>query len=304
MRYLLLLLLSLVATAQAQDWEKLRLTVTPGQSVGSVTLGQPVPEATLKFLGLTAEEIPATQGQDGSGVIMWGEQGSQSYQRGLLVHLGRDADPKLVESIRVRAIRASTERGVYLGAPAILIRQKYPEAQQDGSDWRIPGLIFTVEKGKVAEMQVLPLERESWRFAPLTASPGRGCGPLELGKPLSPEALELLGPPTARQNAGGTPSSGFARWAGGEGRLIEVRLHDGRRATNIGSVLLRKVNVMTDRKLRLGDSLDEVKRTYPEGRLGVSTESGIEHWKLPGMKLILRRGQLEAIELFSTTNNL
>ena len=61
---------------------------------------------------------------------------------------------------------------------------------------------------------------------------------------------------------------------------------------------------MTDRKLRLGASTEEVKRAYPEGRLGVSTESGVEHWKLPGMKLILRRGEFEAIELFSTTNNL
>ncbi|MBI3927890.1 MAG: hypothetical protein HY319_20280 [Armatimonadetes bacterium] len=302
------LLVFLLATAvPAQDWSKIRIKVTPGHGAGSLLLGKPIPEAARKTLGLTNEEVPAEDGP-GSGLVLWGKESSRRFLQGILVRLDDGKSRAHIHSIELKGVRALTDQGVYLGAPATAVAARYPEAQRDydpveqREEWYLEGLVLRMSRGRVAEMIVEPGNARPWRFTPLTVWPGKSAGPIELGKPLSKEVYRALGEPTYRRDATAGQGSGLVRWSlpGPQpARKVEAILHDGRNPQSVLAVRVKGVRAMTDRKVRLGDPVAAVRRAYPDGKLGLHEQYDTDVWKIPGLNFLLRDDRVE--ELFVYT---
>ncbi|MBX3166588.1 MAG: hypothetical protein KF760_04215 [Candidatus Eremiobacteraeota bacterium] len=296
----------LAVPAGAQLWRKSKVEVKAGSSAGPVFLGQPLGKATLKYLGKVSQQ-EAAGAEVGSGTMLFGSGDSRDLRKGFLLRLNDGVKPENVYAIQVKGIRASTREGIYLDGPANMILKKYPDAQQDinpfsrNPEFCVPGLTIRTKAGKVEEFLVESKDSQRWRFRKLTAVPGVKVGPFEVGKPVPPEAFELLGPPAVDTKPTRAPNSGLLRWAvAGQrpDRMIEVILHNGTNPRAIVSVRVRGIRAQTDRKVKLGDPSDTVKDLYPDGRPGLSEGVGSASWRVPGANFVLKDDQLHEILIY------
>lgn len=301
---LLCLLVSSVCSAQL--WKKTRVEVKPGQGIGPVQLGQPLSKSSQSYLGQPFRSQPPTD-EAGSGYSVYGQGDNRDLHKGILLRFHDGKDKANVESIQVKAIRASTREGCYMDCPTSLVTKIYPQAQQDinpfsrNPEFCLPGLTIHTKNGKVEEFLVEPRDRQRWRFCQLKVVPGESVGPFVMGKAVPQEALDLLGPPTLEVKPGRTQGSGLLRWAiAGQSpnRIIEVVLHNGQSPKAVVSVKLRGVQAETDQRVKLGDKAEAVKDLYPDGREGLHESAASITWRIPGASFVLRDGTLKEILVY------
>lgn len=301
-----------MAPAPAQLWKKTRIDVKPGLSLGPVEVGKPLSAAATKYLG-KAQLEQAAGSEPASGYLLFGSGDSRDLRQGILIRLHDGKDPKHVHSVQVKGLRAATREGVFLGGAVGLIGKHYLKAQKDTNpftrnpEYCLPGLTIRTKGSKVEEFVVESKDAQRWRFQEIVVVPGESAGPIELGKPLSAQALELLGPPTLEVKPGKTQGSGILRWAiAGQSpnRMIEALTHNGRNPRAVVSVRLRGIPAQTDRKIKLGDSASAVRDLYPDGREGLHEAVGGVTWRVPGANFLLNAGQLKEIFIYQapTTN--
>ncbi len=274
-----------------KGWDKMKFTLKAGVGMeGVVTLGQPIDDTTLDWLGEPTH-------QDSKQTV-WGEDK-------FLVEATTDPVDGTVSHLRFRGVRAALDNGLYLGAPSSKVHSLLPEAQKETGmvagtvDFLTAGLVVRVWSRAVNEFQIEPLNERGWRFELLKVEPGFGVGPLRLGQTVTQEALDLLGQPGYRQEGQREqPHSGVIRWGHPGDRCIEVTLGDGRQVDVITSVRVLGVRAITARKVFLGATESKLKRAYPEAREGVTDDFTSAILKLPGLVFVVRDQKLAEMRVY------
>lgn len=163
-RWLLLLaLLFSLAPASAQEWTRTtRLLVVPGQSVGVIYLGQPLPAEASSLYGAPtsySEPTPGPEGQD-TGSVVFGKTAGFDLTRGLLVKLNDGRSDSNVYSIIAADVRAYTAEGVTMGMSQARAKRIYPQAARGTDEMSglptlsVPGLTMVFANDRLVEMAV------------------------------------------------------------------------------------------------------------------------------------------------------
>ncbi|MFN8608484.1 MAG: hypothetical protein U0931_13185 [Vulcanimicrobiota bacterium] len=157
MRTLIFLLLW-VLPAGAQPWLKTRLVVVPGQSVGPIALGKPIPARAYTLLGAAqgSAELNQIPSKDGGGVE-W-----IAGERYLRVKCHDGIKPENVFQIFWTVPNARTADDLGVGSTRAAVLKKYPHGNwttdtMDGvPTYQTPGLNFSFDykRGKVIEMHL------------------------------------------------------------------------------------------------------------------------------------------------------
>lgn len=278
------------------DWRKARLVALPGQGLlGILRLEEPVPTDIERFLGKPDLRT--------DNLWRWGPGPADRLQKGVELALEDGG----VEKVTIRGLRAATEQGLFVGAPAAQVAVSYPEAQREAgpepesADWLTPGLVLRIEAGKLVELVIRPKRVLGWRFQRFEVEPGLRAGPLELGRPVSKEALSLLGPPDLQKPARADElHSGLVRWGEPQSeRRIELTLHNGRSVEGISSITLRGVRAVTDQDVYIGGPADRLAAIAPDLQEEPSADFHTSVWKLPGLTLTARDGEIVEMKIYS-----
>ena len=93
-----------------------------------------------------------------SGLLRWAIAG-QSPARMIEVTIHDGRNPRAVVSVRVRGVRAQTDRRIKLGDREAAVRDIYPDGREglqaeSGNSWRIPGCNFGFQGGALSEIQI------------------------------------------------------------------------------------------------------------------------------------------------------
>lgn len=153
-----LLLLILVAPVWAQPWLKVPLVVVPGQRLGPIVLGKPIPPEAYKLLGNVAgrAELSKISSPDGGGV----EWLSGDLYIRVKCHDGKR--PENVFQIFWTAPNVRTADGLGVGSPVAAVLKRYPGGRWttqtlDGvPTYQTPGLDwgFDERRSRVTDMHL------------------------------------------------------------------------------------------------------------------------------------------------------
>lgn len=111
--------------------------------------------------------------------------------------------------------------------------------------------------------------------------PGKSVGLIEMGKPISKKAMNLMGkptnftPPTTGKKGIDT---GSYYW---EDKLI-IKINDGKNDLNVYQAFIISPKYYTTRGIRRGSTLAELKKAYPKGKK-VELMDHDFGWQIPGM---------------------
>lgn len=153
----------LIEPKDSQRWRFRRLTVVPGVKVGPLEVGKPVPAEAFQQLGPPAVDTKPTRAPN-SGLLRWAVAG-QRPDRMIEVVLHNGMNPRAVVSVRVRGIRAQTDRKVKLGDPADTVKDLYPDGRPGLSEgvgnasWRVPGANFIIKDDQLQEILIYELPK-------------------------------------------------------------------------------------------------------------------------------------------------
>ena len=157
----------LVESKSSQRWRFHELQVVPGKQVGPFLLGKSMPPEAMEELGPPTVQVKPGKTQ-GSGLLRWAVAG-QHPDRMIEVVLHNGRNPRAVVSVRVRGIRAQTDKKVKLGDSAEAVRDLYPDGREGisettgGSIWRVPGAKFAIKDGVLKEIYVYDLPPDNSR---------------------------------------------------------------------------------------------------------------------------------------------
>lgn len=157
----------LVRSAQVERWRFVPLQIVPGRSVGPIELDKPVSDAALAQLGPPTTVVKARR-EAGSGMLRWAIAG-QDPKRVLEVTLHNGRNPRAVNSVRIRGLRAETDRHVKMGDGVSTVHDIYPEGRTGLQKslreeiWRVPGANLVCRDGRLSEITVYVLPRPERR---------------------------------------------------------------------------------------------------------------------------------------------
>lgn len=153
------LTLLLMAPAGAQPWLKAKLLVVPGQSLGPIVLGKPIPKQAYQLLGpgTGSEEVSKNTHKDGTGVDWLAP--NDVYLR-VKTHDGKR--PENAYQIFWSAPNPRTAGGLGVGSSKAAVLKAFPKGRWtlenlDGAPtWMTPGLNWTFDdkRTKVTEMHL------------------------------------------------------------------------------------------------------------------------------------------------------
>ncbi|MFN8612802.1 MAG: hypothetical protein U0931_35015 [Vulcanimicrobiota bacterium] len=155
----------LVESKQAQRWRFTRLTVVPGLKVGPFEVGKAVPQEAFDLLGQPSVDTKPTRAPN-SGLLRWAVAG-QRPDRLIEVVLNNGTNSRAIVSVRVRGIRAQTDRKVKLGDSQDTVKDLYPDGHPGLSEgvgnasWRIPGANFILKDDVLNEILIYELPKNS-----------------------------------------------------------------------------------------------------------------------------------------------
>lgn len=153
----------LVESKESQRWRFRQLTAVPGVKVGPFEVGKPVPQEAFDLLGAPAVNTKPTRAPN-SGLLRWAVAG-QRPDRMIEVVLHNGVNPRAIVSVRVRGIRAQTDRKVKLGDPADTVKDLYPDGRPglsegvDNAGWRVPGANFILKNDQLHEILIYELPK-------------------------------------------------------------------------------------------------------------------------------------------------
>jgi hypothetical protein len=155
----------LVESKQAQRWRFTRLTVVPGIKVGPFEVGKAVPPEAIELLGEPSVDTKPTRAPN-SGLMRWAVAG-QHPDRMIEVVINDGTNSRAIATVRVRGIRAQTDRKVKLGDSEDTVKDLYPDGHpglSDGvgtSSWRVQGANFILKDEQLNEIVIYELPKGS-----------------------------------------------------------------------------------------------------------------------------------------------
>lgn len=153
----------LVESRQSQRWRFQKLVAVPGQKVGPFVVGKTVPPDAFELLGPPTLETKATRAPN-SGLLRWAVAG-QRPDRMIEVVLHNGVNPRAIVSVRVRGIRALTDRKIKLGDSADTVKDLYPDGRPgldegvDTASWRVPGANFILRGDELNEILIYDIPK-------------------------------------------------------------------------------------------------------------------------------------------------
>ena len=145
-------------------------------------------------------------------------------------------------------------------------------------------------------------EGDSWRYdggdfalkpEPYRIDPDLGVGQLRLGRPVSDSVKRTYGP-SRYVAAGPSVDSGSISW----GENLLVKLNDGRGRQNVFSIFVRDSRFHTVRGVRVGDSLEDLLRAYPQAQRNPDEPmDGDVAYSVRGIGFQLNQGYIYQISL-------
>jgi hypothetical protein len=141
---------------------------------------------------------------------------------------------------------------------------------------------------------------QPWTKQRLEVVPGRSIGPVALGRPISKNALETLGPPSADSRREITvKDGGGVTWTDAQNRYINVKCHDGVDPRNVYQVFWTARNPQA-RGVGVGSAAAAVVKAFPEGRWTQDEMEGKPCWTTPGLRFTCtaRTGRVSLMHLY------
>ena len=153
----------LVESKDSQRWRFRKLTAVPGVKVGPFEVGKAVPPEAFELLGPPTVDTKPTRAPN-SGLLRWAVAG-QRPDRMIEVVLHNGQNPRAIVSVRIRGIRAQTDRKVKLGDPSDTVRDLYPDGRPglsegvDNAAWRVPGANFILRDDQLHEILIYDIPK-------------------------------------------------------------------------------------------------------------------------------------------------
>ncbi len=153
----------LVESKDSQRWRFRKLTAVPGVKVGPFEVGKAVPPEAFELLGPPTVETKPTRAPN-SGLLRWAVAG-QRPDRMIEVVLHNGQNPRAIVSVRLRGIRAQTDRKVKLGDPSDTVKDLYPDGRPglsegvDNAAWRVPGANFILKNDQLHEILIYDIPK-------------------------------------------------------------------------------------------------------------------------------------------------
>lgn len=157
----------LVEPKDSQRWRFRKLTVVPGVRIGPFEVGKAVPPEAFEQLGPPTVDTKPSRAPS-SGLLRWAVAG-QRADRMIEVVTHNGMNPRAIVSVRVRGIRAQTDRKVKLGDSADTVKDLYPDGRTGlsegvgGASWRVPGANFILKDDVLNEILIFELPKAGRR---------------------------------------------------------------------------------------------------------------------------------------------
>lgn len=130
--------------------------IIPGQSVGLLNIGKPIPYSFIKFYGAPDSYSEPRETKD---------SGSLSWYNKLLIKLNDLKDKKNIFSIFIEDPIFKTAKGIGVGSKFEDLKNKYPNGKEhiDGyrgtTAWKLDGITFFIsEQGNIYEIFIAKWE--------------------------------------------------------------------------------------------------------------------------------------------------
>ncbi len=129
--------------------KKQQKLIVPGQSVGFLIVGKPIPRSFIKFYG-----APNSYTKPGDTI----DSGSLYWENKLLIKLNDRNDRKNIFSIFVEDPIFKTAKGVGVGSTFKDLKEKYPKGKEfidnfrNQTAWELEGIIFFIADEKISEI--------------------------------------------------------------------------------------------------------------------------------------------------------
>lgn len=278
--------------AASPDWDKVRLSVTPGVGTQEFELGAPPPKEWPTKLGAPDQVYPF----DGTGEsfrrLIWGTQKKGRLHKGLSLLVMGEGEEATIVDIELKRIRAGVDdENLFLGLPAENISKRSDLVQKDGREtYLLPGLTIETEGGKMIGLLVHSPASTRWRFQRWRVTPGYGAGPIKIDEPVDESIFASIGKPHQRD-------SQLMLWeADDSAQTLKVTMEP--RTGNVTRVRGIGLPWRTPNGATLGDSEQRFLKKHPEAKSMVGREIDETIYKLPGMRATFEKGKLTTFDVY------
>lgn len=288
----LLTCLTLTAGLANPNWDKLRLSVTPGVGTTDFQLGADLPEKWPVNLGAPTLEFPFQGTGEGLKRLIWGSSKKGQLDQGMAILVLGLADERAIIDIEIKRIRAGVDgENLFLGLPEETISKRSELVQKDGrTSYILPGLTIETEKGKMIGLLVHSPSSTRWRFQRWAIRPGKAAGPVRLGEVLDETLYQQIGEPHEKSR------ESLVWKAADSDQSLKIMLDPKRRVvTRVRGVGLpwRTPNGIT-----VGDSKSAFLSKHKEAKEGLGRQNNELVLKLPGFRATFVEEKLASFDIY------
>lgn len=128
---------------------KKQTLIIPGQSVGFLIVGKPIPHSFIEFYGPPDSYAKPSETMD-SGSLYW--------ENKLLIKLNDRKDKRNIFSVYVEDPIFKTAKRIGVGSKFRTVKEAYPKGKEYINEfrgqtaWEVEGIIFFIADGKVSEI--------------------------------------------------------------------------------------------------------------------------------------------------------
>lgn len=126
--------------------------------------------------------------------------------------------------------------------------------------------------------------------------PGKGVGPIRLGKPVPRYAMDIFGRPD-KFELSDRQDEGVCLW---QGKLL-VKLNDGTSKEHVFQVFVYSPLFHAEKGIKIGSSLRDLRMAYPEGKREQNVAEADFGWRVPGLVFFISDEKVGSIGVVPLT---